>query len=114
MTGELIRGPWPVPTPTLDRMQAPHVGGWTRKEGEPCRLVDHSQLIGQFVDWLEGQGIHLARWTPMTDEEKELLGDEVLLYAQEPREKLLARYFDIDLNAVETEKRALLEAIQNR
>jgi hypothetical protein len=60
-----------------------------------------SQAIGEFLDWLSEQRIDLCsvipgtghdRWAPITD----------------GAEKLLARYFDIDLNAVERERRAVL------
>jgi hypothetical protein len=60
-----------------------------------------SQAIGEFLDWLGEQRIDLCsviagtghdRWAPIVD----------------GHEKLLARYFEIDLNAVERERRDLL------
>lgn len=136
-------------TPTLDRMQAPHHGAWTRREGEPCRLVDHSQLIGEFLDWLEANDIVLARWgqhdeVPVywdresaaeagvkfrgflsTDELGEGEVNEFVVKEWKPivrenqmephhehREKLLARYFEIDLDKADDEKRALLDYVR--
>lgn len=129
------------PTPTLDRMQAPHRAGWTPREGDVCRLVDHSQLIGDFLDWLDSQGVRLAHWGHETyldpirrrdldDEARgdkpdgvsrfEWLGEVVDWEEREGTEdrlipdgrsiqKLLAEYFGIDEDAVEREKRALLD-----
>lgn len=88
-------------TPTLDRMQSPH-SAWTAREGKPCRLVDHSQIIGEFIDWIEGQGIYLAKW-----------GENDVLYPyHESIEKLLARFFNIDLEKVDEEKMRLLRWIR--
>ena len=75
-------------TPHLNRMVEVHA---------------ESQAIGEFLEWLGKQRIDLCsvisgsghdRWAPITD----------------GTEKLLARYFDIDLDAVENERRALLAA----
>jgi hypothetical protein len=75
-------------TPQIDRM--------TEVQAE-------SQAVGEFLEWLDEQRIDLCsvipgsghdRWAPITD----------------GREKLLARYFDIDLNALENERRAILAA----
>ena len=59
-----------------------------------------SQAIGEFIEWLSEQGIWLAslnrfdRFDPIND----------------GTEKLLARYFEIDLKVLEAEKVALLDA----
>jgi hypothetical protein len=67
-------------------------------------VQETSQAIGEFLDWLSEQRIDLCsiipgtghdRWAPITD----------------GAEKLLARYFDIDLNAVERERRAVLAGV---
>jgi hypothetical protein len=66
-------------------------------------VQEASQAIGEFLEWLSEQRIDLCsvipgsghdRWAPITD----------------GAEKLLARYFDVDLNAVERERRAVLAA----
>jgi hypothetical protein len=97
-----------VATPTLDRMQARD----ERRVGEFCRVVDHSQMIGDFLDFLETEGIHLGKWTEMNPDEAEYPGEMRLLPVSERFDQLLARYFGIDLKAVELEKRAPLDAIR--
>jgi hypothetical protein len=60
-------------------------------------VKDDSQKLGAFLDWLQEQGIALYH-----DEPEPLA---VCLTT----EKLLAKYFEIDLDKIETEKRAMLE-----
>jgi len=76
-------------TPTLDRRSG---------------VIEESNSIGRFLDWLSGQGIRLARY-----EKVEGLRDEWLMPIYEGPSALLHRYFDIDPNAEETELRALLD-----
>lgn len=135
---------WPL-TPSLDRMQAPHSSGvWTKREGEPCRLVDHSQLVGDFLDWLHGQGLTLAKWghetilvpirrsdLPMEEWGEKPAGiarhfwlhevvrydeveqdEDVLLPDGRSVDKLLHEYFQIDPEAEEREKRAVLAYVR--
>jgi hypothetical protein len=95
-----------VETPELERLS---------------EVSERSNAIGQFLDWLrEEKGYHVMRWSvkrdwadydegdPEGDEESELGGVRVL----ESTEKLLAEFFDIDLEKVERERRALLDAIR--
>lgn len=67
-------------------------------EHEKLKLVaDKSQVIGEFVGWLETKGIWLesnARRTPAITQ-------------------LLAEFFEIDLDVIETEKRAMLDLIRD-
>lgn len=115
-------------------------------------VADDSHKLGEFLDWLNAQDIHLAvwrthevcDWVPMTggradragierceggqlvDKEGAPVDDECgmchgtgqvelvrprLETASEPYERLLARYFGIDLQKVEEERRAILEAL---
>jgi hypothetical protein len=77
-------------------------------EHEKLTKVAHlSQAIGDFVEWAGENGIHLARW-----ETVEEYDHPVLFTLGEPITKLLARHFDIDLDVIETEKRAMLDAIR--
>lgn len=62
-----------------------------------------SQKIGEFIDWLNENGIRLCRWTELED------APDQYMEIHDPMEKLLARYFEIDLDKVETERRALLD-----
>jgi hypothetical protein len=113
-------------------------------------VADDSHKLGEFLDWLNSQGLHLAAWVTqgectwvprtggMADrsgtrgcdggrvvdkEGQPLLGGVCprcggtglveltrprLETAHEPYERLLARYFDIDLQKVEEERRAIL------
>jgi len=82
--------------------------------------AEGSQKIGEFLEWLEGQGIHLV--TELTDEQLEELeeGDkpeewcEWRHYRQcmKTREQLIADFFGIDLKKVEDERRAMIEALR--
>jgi len=70
-------------------------------ELEKLRSVqERSQAIGDFLGWLGEQGIFLCR------------SQERGFYPiPETTEQLLAKYFNIDLNKVEQEKRAILERL---
>lgn len=98
-------------------------------------IVDKSQTIGQFVDWLhEEQNIHFARWetrstcrhcdgfgTVGPDDEECWKCDGTgytpgsegdynrLIPVTTNIQVLLASYFGIDLNKLEAEKEAMLE-----
>lgn len=65
-------------------------------------VKDKSQAIGEFVEWLQEQGIHLASWHNGTQ----------LRPWHESIEDLLARHFEIDLAKLEAEKRAMLDKIR--
>jgi hypothetical protein len=67
-----------------------------------------SQEIGAFLDWLEEQGIFLA-----SDEEVEGRRGRVTLPVYESKERMFARYFEIDLDKVENERRALLASLRS-
>lgn len=77
--------PYPK-TPELDKMKA---------------VQEKSQAIGAFLDQLSSEGIYLAQYE----------GDE-LFSLNQSIEQTLANYFDIDLNKVEEERRALLDHIR--
>lgn len=63
-------------------------------------VKDKSQMCGEFVEWLENvKGIHLAEWA---------VDDDFLLRTATSVERLLAEFFEIDLDALEAEKRAML------
>jgi hypothetical protein len=64
-------------------------------------VAKKSQLCGEFLDWLREQGWDLV-------EEVE----EHYYPVRKTNEQLLAGFFKIDLNKVETERRALLEEIR--
>lgn len=67
-----------------------------------------SQHIGSFLDWLEEQGVFLA-----SDQEVEGRRDRVTLPVYESKERMFARYFEIDLDKVENERRKLLASLRS-
>jgi hypothetical protein len=70
-------------------------------------VQDQSNTLSAFVDWLNENG-----YTICTLEETDGYPKEQFIPHREPYEKLFAKYFNIDLNKVEKERCALLEAIR--
>lgn len=68
-----------------------------------AKISDESQTCGEFIDWLEGRGLHLCEGESDTGR-----------YWPSHRSitKLLAEFFDIDLEKIEAEKRAMLDEIR--
>ena len=64
---------------------------------------DKSQPIGEFLEWLIGQGLIICKFSDNH-------GEYIPHY--EPIERLLARFFGIDLDKVEAEKRKILEDLR--
>ena len=83
-----------IPTPELDKMLA---------------VKAESQPIGEFLDWLGGEGIHLCTYR----ESANGFADGFFVPDDRRIEQLLADYFDIDLQRAEEERTALLDAIRN-
>lgn len=80
-----------VATPMLDRMRS---------------VAPEGRKIGAFIDWLNENGMQICA---MTSDPR--YGEEMTpIY--EPPEKLIARYFEIDLTKVEEERCALLEEMR--
>lgn len=119
-------------TPILDRQQALHVGGWTRRASgpvdpitgepkngyEPCRLVDHSNLIGDFLDWLKAHGVVLAKYSDDPVEMFDFDGDlvevrDALVRDGRSFNRLLHDYFEMDEDAEEAERMALLAYVRD-
>lgn len=63
------------------------------------KIRDKSQAIGEFVEWLAGQGIHFGTYDDF---------DRFQMVRADIQGRL-AEYFEIDLNRLEAEKRAMLE-----
>jgi len=88
----------PTPAPTAEAELYP--------ECEKLKSIsDDSQKIGRFLDWLSEQGMELARYHD-TD------GNDRLHPVSRTNEKLLADYFEIDLQKVEKERSAILASIR--
>ncbi len=74
-------------------------------EHDKLRLIStESQIIGSF---LEFSGYTLAEWQKVRG-----FRDEQLLPVHKSIEKILAEYFDIDLQRLDDEKRAMLAALR--
>lgn len=82
-----------VPSPECERM---------------VQVAPFSQMIGDFLDWLNEQGIQLCEIDPFAS-----TSDHRAWWPRhEPYNTLLARYFQIDLNLVEEERRNILAQLQ--
>lgn len=68
---------------------------------------DKSRLLSEFLDWLASEGIALCELNT------ERRGGE-FERIQEGYEKLLARFFEIDLDKIEEERRALLDSLRQK
>lgn len=66
---------------------------------------DDSLVLSSFVDWLCETGLVLCAFDPEIGEYSP---------TRESNERLFARYFDIDLNKVEDERRAMLDAMSSK
>lgn len=81
-------------TPELDKMRV----------SQPL-----SQGIGEFIEWLDSQGMEIAQWML-----PEGCRDKRLLPCGKSIKNLLAQYFEIDLTAIENERRAIIRAAQGK
>jgi len=61
-------------------------------------VAEQTQAIGEFVEWLEGKGIFLARYVEGSNFPRSVHG----------LRDLLAEWADIDQNKLEAEKRQML------
>lgn len=66
-------------------------------------MRDQSQKLGEFLAWLDEQGIHLCEVMDRGPHEGEFAP------LRRGYENLLAQYFEIDLKKVEKERCALLD-----
>lgn len=66
-----------------------------------------SQKLGEFLDWLKGQGIQLMVWRDLGG-----LDGETLVSEQRGTTALLADYFKIDDMALDREKRQMLTILR--
>jgi hypothetical protein len=70
-------------------------------------ISDKSNCIGEFIDWLHEQDMTIAKWEDLEDHD-----DPSLWPYSGSTTRLLAQFFDIDLDKVEKEKREILEALR--
>lgn len=90
-------------TPMLDKMTS---------------VQNSSQVIGEFIEWLEEKGYSIQSEVEYQNEHPIPFSDEVHIVKRKDWmpiratiENLLAEYFEIDLNQVEQERRLLLEML---
>lgn len=83
------------------------------------RVASDSQKIGAFIDWMRERGWEFARMHSHNDCEREN-GYFTCGYCKDEFEPdrrsintILAEYFEIDIDKVEAERRAILEAIRS-
>lgn len=69
------------------------------------KVQGKSQVCGEFLEWLNSQGYHVARYGGED-------GAEMLYPIAEPINSLLARFFDIDEDALEAEKVAMIDNLR--
>jgi hypothetical protein len=69
-------------------------------------IKDEGQVIGEFLEWLEGKGWFLCEY------KADYYEGNMPLPIRFNIDHLLAEYFNIDLKKVEAEQRALLEEIR--
>lgn len=69
-------------------------------------ITERSQVIGEFLDWLQHErSVELC--------ERDCLSDKLMMCSSSI-EQLLAEYFEIDLEKVEQEKRAILDELRKQ
>lgn len=86
-----------------------------------AKMAPTSQKIGEFLDWLREQRIYLAVPHHHTEDCEDRDGfvscgikPGKLFYHHEATDRLLARFFEIDLDQVERERRELLEELRRQ
>ena len=84
-----------IETPTLDRM---------------VEIQEQSQLCGEFLDWFLRKYTVFDRKQKMESPFADVMGNGDYIN----KEKLLAKFFDIDLDEAEREKDMLLQIEQNK
>lgn len=86
-----------VATPELDKLAA---------------VREKSQLIGDFLEWLQGEGLVICEWHDKQYVNGKLVQPAGYYPVQRRMDQLLADYFGINLKAVERERQAVLNAIR--
>ena len=72
-----------------------------------------SDPIGQFLEWMKTEKhLVIARYMRIDDEDGDEPEEEVLVENGVSIERLLADYFNIDLEVIEKERQALLKYLQ--
>ena len=72
-----------------------------------ARVQDDADTIAEFLEWLERSSMFVAEWVKYPE-----YVDDRGMPIRLNREQLLARYFGVDLDQVEREKREMLQDIR--
>lgn len=67
------------------------------------KIADKSQTIGEFLEWINQEGYAIGEFNRMSGE---------LDTSRKSIQDLLAEFFDIDLNKIDKEKRAMIKSLQ--
>jgi hypothetical protein len=86
-------------------MTTPTPSPWPEHDKQSA-VKDTSQAIGEFVDWLATQGIYLLRFNSPTAASSCDHTHPVEL------RRLLAEFFDIDLDVINAEKEAMIDTLR--
>lgn len=81
-------------------------------------VSDESNKIGEFLNWMASSaGLVIAEWTENDDPDTQSMFPELLLPSQYRGDsginKLLAKFYQIDLDKVEQERQALLNWLRD-
>lgn len=77
-------------------------------EHDRMRLIsDESQSIGRFLDWLQDE-----KGCVICQSDEIFPGEFEYAPIRTPPERLLAQYFDINLDVIENEKQQMLEELR--
>ena len=68
------------------------------------KVSEKMQEVGEFMEWLGQRGIFLYEWQAKLGSTPE--GFKPI---EQPIERLIAEFYDIDMNKVEDERRALID-----
>jgi len=72
-----------------------------------------ADTLTRFYDWLNAQGYILGKWYESEDWSEDWNGYEHFIPFHVSPEKLFAEFFGIDLDKIESERRAILETIRS-
>ena len=73
----------------------------TPEHEKMATVREHSQAIGEFLEWAGSEGYQLGSWQ-----------DHLFWPVHKSIQQWLADYFNIDLNLIEQEKRQMLEDLR--